>query len=149
MKMLVIIFSMLILGSVFTSAFAQSDNYPSADPTLDKVSLQLVLRNSDGKLITYVEPTMMSILDIDDTHNYLDSIQNKTIIAKDGENFELIQFQKTDTFATAQQIGTYQLIYNKTEFYQTPVLLFRHDGYFTHPGDVLTAYWSIIRAIDR
>jgi hypothetical protein len=145
MKLIVVIFSVLLLGSFVGNSFAQVFvPYPSTDKTLPEVSLQLVLRNSNGQLITYIEPTLVYIPSVPNTHKYLDLIGNKTIITKDGQNFELIEFQQTSRFSTSEQFATFGMVY-KGNF----VYLFRHDAYLSHPGDVLTAHWYIVRTIDR
>jgi hypothetical protein len=145
MKLIIVIFSVLLLGSFIGSAFAQGFvPFPSTDKTLPVVSLQLVLRNSNGQLITYIEPTLAYIPNLPDTHKYLDLTGNKTTITKDGQSFELTEFQQTNRFSTSEQFATFGIVYNGNMVY-----LFRHDAYLSHPGDVLTAYWHIVRTIDR
>jgi len=114
--------------------------------TLPEVSLQLILRNSDGQLVTYVEPTNMYIINISDTHVFLDQLEDseKTTIVKEGENFEMIKFVETRTFSDSGHYSSYGLVFGS----YVP-LLFRHDGYLTHPGDTIVASWKIVRTIDR
>ncbi|GEM_PF-4898364 len=147
MKILIVVFFILFVGSVFTDSYGQS--LPTQDKTLRQVSLQLELRNSAGQLVTYLEPTEMYISDIIGTHDYLDTLENKKTIDINGETLELIEFSRSDTFYTVQQVNMYNLLYNPTEYFVKPVLHFRHDGYFSNPGDTLTAHFSIIRTMDR
>ena len=132
----------LILGfNLVNDSYGQQEIAPSEDPSLPKVSLQLELRNSEGQLVTYIEPTTMYIINIYMVHEFLDT-KNKTIIEKDGKMFELIQYEQTARFSTIKQIATYAMIYEEMN-----VLLFRHDGYLTSPGDTLEVSWKIIRTI--
>jgi len=131
------------LGFVLVdNSYGQESAAPNEDPSLPLVSLQLQLRNSEGQLITYIEPTTMLIPNIFMVHEFLDTIENKTIIEKDGQKFELIQYESTARFSTTKQIATYGMVYNG----MFP-LLFRHDGYLTSPGDTLDVSWKIIRTI--
>jgi len=132
----------LILGfTLVNDSYGQQPKAPGEHPSLPEVSLQLQLRNSEGQLITYIEPTTMIIPNIFLVHEFLDT-KNKTIIEKDGQMFELIQYESTATFSSTKQIATYGMVY-KGMF----PLLFRHDGYITSPGDTLDISWKIIRTI--
>ncbi len=122
-------------------SYGQRDVAPQEDPSLPEVSLQLQLRNSDGQLVTYIEPTTMYISNIKWVHEFLDTKENK-IIEKDGETFEVIQYKQTFRFYDTAQYATYGMYYKG--FFP---LLFRHDGYLTAPGDTLDVYWKITRTI--
>jgi len=100
------------------------------------------LRNSEGQLITYIEPTTMYILNLQRVHEFLDTKENKEIIEKDGKMFEVIQYEQKFSFIETKQIATFGMHY-KDGF----VLLFRHDGYLTAPGDTLDVSWKIVRTI--
>jgi hypothetical protein len=144
MKLFISIFSMLLTVSFVGTSFAQEFiPFPSTDPTLPEVSLQLVLRNSEGQLIAYIEPTLAYIPSVAGTHQYLDQFPDKKIITKDGKNLEVIEFQFQQTFTTSEQFATYSIGSDRA------VYLFRHDAFLSHPGDVITAYWHIVRTMDR
>jgi len=132
-----------ILGfTLFGNSFAQKAPSPSGEPSLLLVSVQIQLRNSEGQLITYIEPTTMFIINLSMVHEFLDAQENKTIIEKDGQMFELIQYELSVTFRSPQQIASYGMVH-KGEY----SLIFRHDGYIALPGDTLDASWKIIRTI--
>jgi len=136
-------FFVFILGFIlFENSFAQKATTPSEEPSLPLVSLQLQLRNSEGQLITYIEPTTMFIVNLSMVHEFLDTIENKTIIEKDGQMFELIQYESSTTFSSTQQIATYAMVYKGAHS-----LVFRHDGFIALPGDTLDISWKIIRTI--
>jgi hypothetical protein len=123
------------------NSYGQTDEAPQEDPSLPEVSLQLQLRNSDGQLVTYIEPTTMYILNIKLVHEFLDTKENK-IVEKDGEMFEVIQYKQTFRLDDTAQYATYGMSY-KGDF----PLLFRHDAYLSAPGDTLDVFWKIVRTI--
>jgi len=136
--LLVFIFGFTFIGY----SYGQQDTAPREDPSLPQVSLQLQLRNSEGQLVTYLEPTVMYIRNIAWVHEFLDTIEDKKIIEKNGKKFELIQYDSKAFFSTTKQIAGYGIVYKGTH-----VLTFRHDGYITSPGDTLDISWKIIRTI--
>jgi len=81
--------TLIVIFVILTTIYA-GDSYgqrqqqvaPSEHPSLPEVSLQLQLRNSEGQLITYIEPTTMYIINIFLIHEFLDTVKNKTIIEK-------------------------------------------------------------------
>jgi len=142
MKILIFLLIFVISITLVGESYAQMQKDPQEDPSLFEVSLKLQLRNSDGQLITYIEPTTMYIRNIEMVHEYLDTKENKKIIEKDGITLESIQYEQTFRFSETKQIATLGMVYKDTF-----VLLFRHDGYLTSPGDTLDAFWKITRTI--
>ena len=136
--LLVFVVGFTLIGN----SYGQTGSAPNEDPSLPEVSLQLQLRNSDGQLVTYIEPTTMYILNIKMVHEFLDTKENKKIIEKEGEMFEVIQYEQSFRFYDTAQYATYGMSY-KGDF----PLLFRHDGYLTSPGDTLDVSWKIVRTI--
>jgi len=103
----IIIFTITIFILGFTlidNSYGQRKVAPGEDPSLPLVSLQLQLRNSEGQLVTYIQPTELYITNLYLVHEFLDK-KNKTIIEKDGEKFELILYQTTASFSQTKQIA--------------------------------------------
>lgn len=122
MKMPIILIFVLFFGfTLFGISYGQGA--PQEDPSLPEISLQLVLRNSEAQLEVYLEPTIMWLRNIWLIHEYLDTVDNKSIITIDGKNYEQIQFGRTET-GFGGQISAYSLWYKGY-----PVLTFTHDGY--------------------
>jgi len=142
MKILIFLLIFVISITLVGESYAQRQAYPQEDPSLYEVSLQLHLRNSEGQLITYIEPTTMYISNIKLVHEYLDTKENKKFIEKDGITLESIQYEQIFRFSETKQIATLGMVY-KDLF----VLSFRHDAYLTAPGDTLDASWKIVRTI--
>jgi len=113
---------------------------PREDPSLPQIHLQMVLRNSEGQLVSYIQTDFVYIRNLYLTHEFLDSIENKTTFVKDGKTFERFQWQKNEYFNSQKQITAYGLMYKDMS-----VLLLMHDSYISQPGDVVTVSWDIIR----
>jgi len=141
MKVLIFLLIFVVSMTLVGESYAQRQAHPQ-DPRLYEVSLQLQLRNSEGQLITYIDPSTMHLRDVKMLHEFLDTKENKKIIEKDGETFEVIQYEQIFRFSETKQVATVGMVY-KSIF----VLLFRHDGFLTAPGDTLDASWKIIRTI--
>ena len=140
MKIQIFLLVLVVAFSLVDNSYGQA--YPQEDPSLYDVSLQLQLRNSDGQLITYIEPTTMYISNIKLVHEFLDTKENKKIIEKGGEILEVIQYEQIFRFSETRQIATLQMWYKNDS-----VLSFRLDGFLTAPGDTLDAFWKITRTI--
>jgi len=139
MRVLIFLLIFVVGFTIVGESYGQREAAPQEDPSLYEVSLQLQLRNSEGQLITYMEPTTMFILNLKMTHEYLDTKENKKIIEKDGETFEVIEYEQIFRFDKTSQMATIGMVYKDTF-----VLLFRHDAYITSPGDTLDASWKIV-----
>jgi len=100
----------------------------------------LVLRNSEGQLVSYFKTDYARILYLDLTHQFLDSVDNKITFVQDGKTYERIQWQKTEYFDDVYQPNIYALMYNG---YATVMMY--HGPYLSEPGDSITVYWDIIR----
>jgi len=142
MKILIFLLIFVVGVTLVGESYAQREAASQEDPSLYEVSLQLHLRNSEGQLITYIEPTTMYIRNIKLVHEYLDTKENKKFIEKDGITLESIQYEQIFRFSETKQIATLGMVYKDTF-----VLSFRHDGYLTAPGDTLDASWKIVRTI--
>ncbi len=139
----IIIFTFMIFLNLFliTEVFATSHN--TEDPSLPLVSLQLQLRNSEGHLVAYVEPTVMYITDLKGIHDFLDTKDSSSIMY-DGKLHELIEYEQKFYFTEKYhgQMASFNM-FNKGE----SVLAYRHDGYIAQPGDTVDVSWKIIRTI--
>ncbi len=116
---------------------------PQEDPSLPLISVQLVLRNSDGMLVEYREPTIFYLRNVNMIHGFLDVQENKTIIEKDGKSYEQIEFEFQHYESTSgKQRASYSLWWE-----DFAVLNIKFDGYISEAGDILTVSWKIIRTI--
>jgi len=116
---------------------------PGEDPSLPHISLQIVVRNSDGALVTYLEPTIFYLINVNYIHQFLDVQENKTIIVEDGISYEQIEFESTHyTTSTGYQKASYGISWKGINPLSTTF-----NGYISEDGDSFTATWKIIRTI--
>ena len=141
MKIKIFLLVLIVATTLIGESYGQRQAAPQEDPSLPEVALQLLLKNSDGQIITYLEPSTMYILNLYRTHEFLDTKDSK-IVEIDGENFEVIEYNQQFRFAETRQIATYGMWYDGGF-----PLLFRHDAFLTAPGDTLYVHWEIIRTI--
>jgi hypothetical protein len=145
MKALTIVFSVLLLGTIFigTSYGQAFVPYPTSDPSIPEISMQVVARNSEGQLIAYFEPTLWYIDNLSGLHKFLDT-KVKSSLNKDGKQLEQFQFKQTYYFNENNrgQITSEPLYFNNHE-----VLSPRHDGIVMKPGDTIVVYWKILRVV--
>ncbi len=142
---LVLIFS---IGIVILSSILLMDVYASthnrSHPSLVEVSLQVLVRDSEGHLVAYFEPNLMYIINLAKFHERLDAIENKEKILINGVEHELIKYHQSGHHKEKyrDQISSFNLFYQGKS-----VLAYRHDGYLIEPGDNWITDWKIIRTI--
>ena len=135
--------TLFILAYFFANNSYGAIIYPHSDPSLPEISLQLELRNANGQLLLYIEPTTIYIGDVSGLHKFLDTMSNRTITIIDGKKYETVHFNQTFYFNehNSGQITTNTLGY-------PTALTIRHDGFIAEPGEVLYADWKIIRIVN-
>jgi hypothetical protein len=143
-KTIALLSAVLILMPLFINNSYGLIPFPSSDPSLPEISLQLELRNSEGQLILYIEPTTLYLNDVPGIHNLLDTMQDNTTTIKDGKKYETFYFKQEFYFDNQYngQITTNELYYNGSS-----VLTVRYDGFIAQPGEVLHADWKIVRIV--
>ena len=114
---------------------------------LPQVTLQLVLRDSDGHLVAYVIADQIVAIDPTVLDRYLDNKQNRKITDIDGKSYEIIWWQgKTEKIEKTHAMTTFVLHAPVGQTYQTALEIL-HDSYQVSPGDTVTVYWSVSRPI--
>jgi len=112
--------------------------------SLIEVSLQMLVRDSEGRLVAYFEPNLLYIINLEKLHERLDGIENKEKILINGVEHELIKFHQSGYHSAKHrnQIAAFNLF-----FEDIAVLQYNHDGYLTEQGDNWITEWKIIRTI--
>jgi len=140
MKFLII--SLFILFSLSVGFVGVTQGIPWDDPSLLEVSLQVQLRDSEGRLLAYYEPTR-SWVDPKIIHEYLDTKENTKIIEKDGKKYEVFKLEQTLTYS-GNQLATGFVIFQDGRVYNTAF----SDAFLPEPGDVAFQSWKIVRLLD-
>ena len=108
MKFLII--SLFILFSLSIGFVGVTHGIPWDDPSLLEVSLQVQLRDSEGRLLAYYEPTR-SWVDPKTIHRYMDMQENTSIILKDGKKYEVFELEQTLTYSGDQLATGFVICY--------------------------------------
>jgi hypothetical protein len=120
------------------------DSLPS---DLPDVMLQLIVRDSEGRLITYVQADQIIGIDPTVLDQYLDDRQNKKIITLDGKSHELVQWQgRTETIDKTHAMTVFTLYGLVDDTYQIALEIL-HNSYQVNPGDTVTVYWNVLRPL--
>lgn len=147
MKILIIllIFS-LSLGTYFlvdSKAQISEKIAPTSHPSLSQIVLQIEVRNSDGVLVFYQEPSKYFLRNIDLIHDFLDNKSKRSIVTINGEKYEQIEWKtKTYTSSSWDQQSGYGLGWQGFE-----ILHARLNGSISQEGDIVTAHWKVYRPI--
>jgi len=136
MKFLIISLIILFSLSVGFVGVAQGIFW-NDDPSIVEVSIQIQIRDSEGRLVAYFEPTQ-TWLKPKLVHEYLDTKENKSIILKDGKNFEVIKWEQSKSYRGNELVTAYGGNGLST-FY---------NGFITEPGDTSTASWKVVRPLN-
>jgi len=140
MKFLII--SFIILFSLSVGFVGVTQGIPWDDHTIVEVSIQVQLRDSEGRLLAYYEPTR-SWVDPKVIHRYMDTQENTSIILKDGKKYEVFELEQTLTYR-GNQLATGFVISQDGRVYNTAY----SDAFLSEPGDVAFQSWKIVRLLD-
>ena len=158
MKLIILL---AIIGFFFTqTAFGQADNEreQTYEPTKLKLiydskyiaTAEIVLRDSDGNLISITNANAFRYLDDPIVDEFLETYEIIDVVEKDGKKYELRQIlaqenHGEDAYAYAF-ISYLDLLVNGNE----TIEIFRalHHGFALKSGDVSTITWSILRQVN-
>ena len=143
----------LVLGSLFFLVVISSINYTSAYQTDIKdglfIFVQTTIRNSDGQLVTYLESSKFTDLNLEKLGPFLDfeaSRGNDPIITIDGNEYQVIRRVQSKTFASEDLVAS-TILSDNQEGKLTMIARFAHDGYPVTQGDTLESMWTFIRSV--
>ena len=137
MKFLIISFIILFTLSVGFVGVTQGAQWED-DTSLVEITIQIQLRDSEGRLVAYYEPTRTWV-NSKIIHEYLDTKENKSIILKDGKNLEVIKWEGTKSYRRNEL---------KTAWGDGVGLSSFSNGFLTEPGDTTTESWKVVRPLN-
>jgi hypothetical protein len=119
--------------------------YAQNAPDLPQVLLQLVVRNSDGILVSYVETNQITGIDPQVLNQFLQTIDNKSIMTIDGKKYEVIHWQgRTERMVKSHAMTGFVLYVPVGNSYQTALEVL-HNSYQVEDGDTIAVYWTVVR----
>ena len=137
MKFLIISFIILFSLSIGFVGVAQGIFWKD-DPSIVEVSIQIQIRDFEGRLVAYYEPTQTWV-NPKLVHEYLDTKENKSIILKDGKNLEVIKWEVSKSYKGNEL---------KTAWGTTIGISSFSNGFLTEPGDTTTVTWKVVRPLN-
>jgi len=131
------IFGLILINSAYGQIYSGHSSFP-------EVQLQVEHRNADGHLLGYYESRLAYFTNVFLLNEYLDTLDVKDIIEKDGQTLEIFIIHKKAVFTENfnGQFTTFDIIYKEYR-----PLEFRHDGFFGEAGDSVSATFKIVRLV--
>jgi len=143
----------IILGISFLAILSLMDNSFGSFQTDIRddifIFVQTSLRNSDGQLVTYLESSKFSHLNLSALDLFLDfeaSQGSAPIITINGKQYETIRRVQSQSFDSEGLVAS-TILYDNVDGKIVLLARFAHDGYATIPGDTLESMWTFIRPV--
>jgi len=147
MKIVLLSLLCLILIGITSYSYAQFTVVDNNTKFLPEVMLQLILRDSNGNLLAYVEADQILSISPVELNRFLDN-QNQTrkeFFIKDDKKYE------SQTWEVRGETINRQHVYSQTrlgDIYQNEfitLLLVRHDSFQTQIDDTVRIFWTVVR----
>ncbi len=141
----------IILAGVFFLIVISATNYSQAYQTdIDKglfIFVQSTIRNSDGQLVTYLESSKFTDLNLERLGSFLDfetARANDPTVTINEKEYQVIRRVQTKTFPRDDLVAS-TILSDTIDGKLTMLARFAHDGYPVSPGDTLESMWTFIR----
>jgi hypothetical protein len=166
------ILSVIIISALFIPvSFASADDFEFAKDTFEDklgtptsdagklyVFVQIIQRDSNGNLISFLQSDKMTHLNPNTTNYYLDE-RAKTVdmpvydfdgvlVQAYGEEFSTEIKERDITASTLLVIEMVDGENPDGELVRAVAARFAHDGFVAEPGDVVDTYWYIARLLN-
>ncbi|WP_255464614.1 hypothetical protein [Nitrosopumilus sp. b2] len=142
------LFILLFVFSISFTSFSYAQTQTSIEQGLF-ISVQSELRNSDGQLISFLESSKFTDIDVPALYNFLDfeaSVGNDPIVTIDDQQFQVIQRTMTMIFDSDTVTGS-TILSDNIDGKEVLLARFAHDGFPVVSGDSLKSTWTFVRLI--
>jgi len=143
--------SRIILAGLFFLVIISLTNYSQAYQTNIEdglfIFVQSTIRNSDGQLVTYLESSKFTDLNLEQLGPFLDfeiARANDPIVTINGEEYQVIRRVQSKTFPSEDLVAS-TILSDTIDGKLTMLARFAHDGYPVSAGDTLESMWTFIR----
>jgi len=143
----------IILVGLFFLIIISLTNYTQAQQTEIGddlfVFVQSTIRNSDGQLVTYLESSKFTDLNLELLGPFLDmetSRTNDPIVSINDKEYQFIRRVQSKTF-TSEDLVASTILSDTIDGKITMLARFAHDGYPVSAGDTLESMWTFIRPV--
>ena len=141
----------IILASLFFLVIISLTNYTQAYQTDIGDSLfifvQTTIRNSDGQLVTYLESSKFTDLNLKLLGPFLDfetARANDPTVTINEKEYQVIRRVQSKTFPSEDLVAS-TILSDTIDGKLTMLVRFAHDGYPVSEGDTLESMWTFIR----
>jgi len=141
----------VILASLFFLVIISLTNYSQAYQTNIEdglfIFVQTTVRNSDGQLVTYLESSKFTDLNLELLGPFLDfesARGNDPIVTINEKEYQVIRRVQTKTFPSDDLVAS-TILSDTIDGKLTRLARFAHDGYPVSAGDTLESMWTFIR----
>jgi len=143
--------SWIILSSmVFLFVFSATNYTQAYEPNIDQglfIFVQTTVRNPDGQLVTYLESSKFTDLNLELLGPFLDfeaGRGNDPIVTIDEKEYQVIRRVQSKTFERNDLVAS-TILSNTVDGKLSLLARFAHDGYPVSSGDILESMWTFIR----
>jgi len=143
----------IILASLFFLAIISLTNYTQAYQTEIGddlfIFVQTTIRNSDGQLVTYLESSKFTNLDLELLGPFLDFEAGRgddPTVTINEEEYQVIRRVQSKTFPRDDLVAS-TILSDVVDGKLTMLARFAHDGYPVSEGDTLQSMWTFIRPV--
>jgi len=115
-----------------------------------KILLQMVQRDKEGNLISYIESTQNLLVRPSSLHWYLMQQHNKNYVMIDNQPYEVIHWPGNEPPAKKSHysMAMYILMAKVPNIGPTGLVTMNHEAYQVEPGDKLEVYWTAFLPIN-
>jgi len=143
----------IILAGLFFLVIISLTNYTQAYQTdIEKglfIFVQTTIRNSDGQLVTYLESSKFTDLNLELLGPFLDfetARANDPIVTINEKEYQVIRRVQSKTFPSEDLVAS-TILSDTIDGKLTMLARFAHDGYPVSQGDTLESMWTFIRPV--
>ncbi len=143
----------IILAGLFFLIVISATNYSQAYQTNIEdgifIFVQTTVRNSDGQLVTYLESSKFTDLNLELLGPFLDfetARTNDPTVTINGEEYQVIRRVQSKTFPSEDLVAS-TILSDTIDGKLTMLARFAHDGYPVSEGDILESMWTFIRPV--
>ena len=145
-------YTFVFFGLLFLVAITMINQSEAVQTDIEKgllIFVQTTVRNSDGQLVTYLESSKFTDLNLESLGPFLDfeaSRGNDPIITINGDEYQVIRRVQSKTFERDDLVAS-TLLSDNVDGKLVMLARFAHDGYPVSAGDTLESMWTFIRPV--
>ena len=142
----------ILSGMVFLVAISATNYTQAYETNIDQglfIFVQTTVRNPDGQLVTYLESSKFTDLNLKLLEPFLDfesSRGNDPTVTINEKEYQVIRRVQSKTFERDDLVAS-TILSDNFEGKITLLARFAHDGYSVSPGDTLDSMWTFIRPV--